>query len=275
MTKPRYIVGVYKLTSLFVMLFSLLCGGIGAAQAITRGYSSDDVSLKPGMAVKLSSSSTPDNPKVERATNDSPNSIIGIATTVDNSSVTISSGDKPVFIETTGEVDAYVADLNGDVKKGDLLTISPLRGILAKVDPTSQAIIGIALEDFSTKATEEYTITTDKGEQMVHLATIKISLDRKAGPQQTQSDTSLKRLGRSISGKDICEIRVIVALIIFFVVLVAEGGILYGAITSAITAFGRNPMAKNVIRKELVRVMVIAAFVLLVGLGAVYGILWV
>jgi hypothetical protein len=228
------------------------------------------------MLVQLSDSSTADEPKVERATTDNIDKIIGVATTPDDSVVTIASGKEQVYIETTGDVDAYVSDISGEIKKGDLLTISPLRGIMAKAQVDSRLIMGIALEDFSSKQTESYVINSGDGQKTTQIAKLRINLDRKSANNNVpEADSSLRRLGRSITGKDVGEIRVVIALVIFFIVLVAEGGILYGAVTSAITALGRNPLARNIIKRELLRVVIIAIFVLIVGLGAVYGVLWV
>ena len=60
-------------------------------------------------------------------------------------------------------------------------------------------------------------------------------------------------------------------MIMFVIVLIAEGGIIYGAISGAITAPGRNPFANKIISGELIITM--ALVVLILGLGGVYAIL--
>ena len=135
--------------------------------------------------------------------------------------------------------------------------------------------VGAALEGFEVKSKEQYTVQSDGKQKTVQVSLIRITLDKKASPPESQADSSLKRLGRALVGKDVNEIRIIVALIIFFIVIVSTGGVLYGAVTSAITAFGRNPLAKDIIRRELVRVIIITLIVILIGLGAVYAVLWV
>jgi hypothetical protein len=245
------------------------------ASAISRGYATTDEGLKTGMVVRLSSSGDSAKPSVERASSDNPNQMLGVTRTPDESIVTIASGEKQVYVESTGEVDVYVSDLDGEVKEGDFLTLSPLKGILTKATEGSRVVVGQALEDFSGKTKEPYTITADGKEKTVQVALVRVTLDRKATPQDTHPDSSLKRLGRSLVGKDVNELRIIIALVIFFIVVVSTGGILYGAITSAITAFGRNPLAKSIIRRELVRVIIVALVVILVGLLAVYAVLWI
>ena len=85
----------------------------------------------------------------------------------------------------------------------------------------------------------------------------------------------MSKLGKSLVGRDVGEIRVLIALLVFMIVLIAEGGIIYGAVSSAITALGRNPLARKVIQREMLQVFVVAIIVLVVGLGAMYAILWI
>lgn len=244
------------------------------AQSFAKGYKTTDSGLKPGMAVKLSSDSTPDNPTVERATNQDISKLVGVATEPTENLVTISSGEQQVYVQSSGEVSAFVSTLNGSVKKDDGLTLSPLKGLLARADE-STAIVGTALEDFPADQAETQTIQTDKGSSTVQIAKMTINLGEKVSttPATGPSNTALSRLGQLIVGKEVGDLQVVVALIIFLIVLVTEGSIIYGAVTSGITSIGRNPMAKGIIRKELIKVLIIALLVLLVGLGAVQAVL--
>jgi hypothetical protein len=248
------------------------------ASALAKGYATDDGQLQPGMVAALSEDGTADKPKVERASIDDDSKIIGVTTTPDSELVTIASGEEQVYVQTTGEVNAFVSDLSGEVKKGDLLTLSPLRGVLMKADAnTSSTILGIALEGFSGKTTETKSIQDSNGQRDVKVATLRINIDYKAptGQGGTLTDSSLRRLGVAVTGRDVGEIRVMAAVIIFLIVLVAEGGIIYGAVSSAITALGRNPMARKIILREMMRVILIAAGVLVLGVAAIYAILWI
>lgn len=258
--------------SLIALLFFSANGGV---LAVARGYSTDDTGLRLGMVVALSDESDPNNPKVVRASTDNAERSVGVVTTDDNSTVTISSGSKQVLVESTGEVDTYVSDINGAIKQGDLLEVSPLQGILMKSDGGAGVILGVALEDAKLDAKESYTVELEGDKKSALISRIRMSLDQKSLSSTTQTDSSLERLGKSIVGKEVSEIRVVVALLIFLMVLIAEGGIIYGAVSSAITSLGRNPLARNVIRQEVARVLLVALGVLLIGLVAIYMILWV
>lgn len=268
----RNILSKYKL--LIILLFSLLFASALPAYAITKGYLSDDAGLLAGMVVQLSNKSEGD-PKVERATLEKADHIIGVATTVAESPVTIASGEQSVYVETSGDVSTFVSDINGEVKKGDLLTISPLNGILTKYIVGSESTFGLAMEDAVSKPSEAYTIQTPEGEKSTNVAKIQVNLDQKNLDNSSKSLSALEKFGQSVTGKQVSELRVIVGLIIFIIVLIAEAAILYGSISSAVTSIGRNPLASKTVKRELLKVMVMAALAMLVGLGAVYVVLWV
>lgn len=257
--------------------YVVLWAALYPVAAVANGYSTDDPGLIPGMVVALSESSTPDNPKVERAALDRESKVIGVSTTHDNQLVTVGSENAKVFVQSTGEATVFVSDLNGEVRNGDLLAPSPLLGILMKADENTAPIVGIAIDNFDYSTAETQTIQENNQPTETSIDKMRVNLDHMAASNQQASatDSSLERLGRAIVGKDVGEIQVLAAVVIFLVVLVAEGGIIYGAVSSAITALGRNPMAKQIIRKEMARVVAIALFVLGMGVGAIYAILWI
>lgn len=266
-----------RIRKTLTIIAALLAVSLFVAPSVTawaRGYLTDDDGLKPGMVVALSGNGASDDAKVKRASRDDASSILGIATNPANYSVTLASEQEEVYIETSGEVTAFVSDIYGEIKKGDKLTLSPLNGILAKAPADSALILGIAIQNMSSKTTEEQTIDTDGGAKTVKVASILINFDRELGSGKG-SDSTLARVGRSIVGRDISDIRVVAALLVFLVVLIAEASILYGAISSAITSLGRNPLARKIIKHELLRIVIIAAAVLLFGLGSIYLILWI
>jgi hypothetical protein len=244
-----------------------------AALAIARGYTTDDTGLQAGMVAALSSEG---DSKIQRATQDNSQRIIGIVTTFEDSSVTVASSATKALVESDGEVNAYVSDMGGKVTKGSLLAVSSLKGVLMKVpESTSARVIAVAAEDSSASNSDEIYNIGDSS-KTTHIAKIKVNLSLQGSSTgQGNASSPLADLGKAVVGKDVGEIRVLVALILFVIVLIAEGGILYGAISSAITALGRNPLARKVIRREMIRVIIVALAVLLVGLGAVYTVLWI
>lgn len=250
-----------------VGLFVVVVFSLQVATAIARGYMSNDSGLQTGMVAALSADST-----VERATQETANRVVGVVTTIDNSLVTVSSGSAEVLVENEGQAETYVSDANGEVKQGDLLVLSPFKGILMKAGDTAATVIGIASE-VSTDATT-YPYESKGNQKETQIVKAKVNLNYQGSSMGTAAnDSTLAKLGRRIMGREVSEARVLVALIIFIIVLMAEGGIIYGAVSSAITSLGRNPMAKKIIRSELSRIIIIAIVVLVLGLSAVYIVL--
>ena len=256
----------------FVLLtFSVIVAGVSA---ISQGYKTDDPSLKPGMVVSLKSDSSGEDSFVEKAREDNIGKIIGVATTVEESTITVGASGQNVFVESGGGVKVYVSDMNGPVKQGDQLTISALSGIMAASDKNSKIILGVALENFPSTGAQAHEIDSSEGTKTVNIAQISVNLDTKSIVDSSKVDSSLERFGKSVAGKNGSEVRVIVALVIFLLVLFAEGGILYGSISSAVTSMGRNPLAGKIIKKQLVQVLFVALAVLIVGLLGIDLILW-
>lgn len=269
---------VLGFTAVFVIGFM---GSLAFAQSFARGYVSDDSGLQPGMAVSLSASSRADEPRVERAAPETIEQVIGVTATADDNIVTIGSGEQEVYVQSSGMVETFASDINGEIKQGDSVTVSPLKGILMLAGE-GEPSIGLALEDFNAANAETQSIITGEGVRTVQIAKVEISLNNVVLANQqiaigdsrlAQTDSTLERLGQAVAGKPVGELQVIIALVIFLVVMIAEGGIIYGAVSSSITSIGRNPMARQFIRSELIRVLLLAIVVLLVGVASIYAVL--
>lgn len=256
----------------FVPISNIYAQGQGFAE----GYSTNDDKLLPGMAVQLSITEDRSEKYIERGSSQNPERIIGIASSPSSNFAVIGSNKNQIYVQSNGQVVAYVSDIGGVVKKGDLLTISPLKGVLMKVSNAASAEMATALEDVDLSRAEEVKIdggstSTDS----TKVSKILINLDRHTFQSNQNTSNTLSRVSRALVGKDVGELRVLVSLLVFALLLVVEGGIVYGAISSSLTSLGRNPMAGKAIKRELVRVLLIAVAILLIGLGVVYTILWV
>ncbi len=269
--RPRLLV---RLTAGFLLAALVIVPA--AVFAIARGYNTDDTGIQVGMVVALASDKSEES-KIERATQQNSQRVVGVVTNFDSSLVTVASSSKSVLVESEGQVAAYVTDLNGEVTKGSLLAISPFKGVLMKAkEGQTGAVVGIA-EGNASSVTPSSTPTYDNNgtKKQTKITKIQVNLNGKSSSTGNGQETNaLAKFGKSITGRQVSEIRVLLALVMFVIVLVAEGGILYGAISSAIVALGRNPLARKVIRRELVRVIMVAIGVLFVGLGGVYAVLW-
>jgi hypothetical protein len=249
------------------------------AISISQGFTANDKDLSVGMIAALSSDSTPDNQIVERGSTTNQSKIVGIVTTINSNLLTLTNTSAQVHVTTSGEATVYASDLNGTIKKGDFVTASPLRGVGMRVGDESTTIVGVALQDFpSDKAKTQKVLTSDSSDKTVLVAQMKIDVQpRNISAQQAAAKKGgfLLLFGQSITGKSVGSVQVVVALVIFFLLLVVEGSIIYGAIHSTIGALGRNPLAKSAVYRQLLQVSWLALAVLAFGLGAIYIILWI
>lgn len=257
-----------------LILLAIILPANAAAQGIARGYFTQDSDLTNGMAVVISATDS-DKTYVERATRDNIQNVIGFTTTNENNLLTIGSAQQEVYVQRTGQVSALASDINGPIKQGDKLTLSPLKGVLMRADDVNPTL-GTALTDLSLVNGESQTVVTDNGQKNTSLNNLNIAIDTTLIGQQTavaNDKSALERLGEAIVGKEVGYLQVIAAMIIFLIIMVAEGSIIYGAVSTGIISIGRNPMAKKTIRRELVRILGIAVFVLVIGMSAMYLIL--
>lgn len=243
------------------------------ASALSVGYKTNDADLKPGMVVRIDEVGS--SQTVSRASKDDFGKIVGVTVAIEESNLALASEGQSVYVKQDGQVKVYVSNIYGEVKSGDLLTLSPLKGALAKVSASDQIIYATALEDLSSQENVKTAITgVDGFSGDVNSALMLVNLNSKGTTKADQSSESqLRQIGKSVLGKDVTELQLVLAFIIFIVIVVAEVAILYAAISNALSSMGRNPLAKKQIRKELLRVLAMAGVVLVVGLGVVYIVL--
>jgi hypothetical protein len=248
------------------------------AVALAKGYSSADSSLQKGVVVKLRSESNGGQPVVERAQYTEADRVFGVVVELTDSLATEAPAGSQVYVESAGPAQAYVSDLNGEVKKGDLLTLSTLAGVLMRAEDRTVTTVGTALEDFSGQAQHSTTIKDSGGDsQETKLALLDINVNivqpSAAAVSQT-SNSLLDRLSSGLVGREINGLRVLAALAIFATLLVIEAEIIYGTITTSIAAVGRNPLAKSLIGRESLKSVSVGIIVLIVGTAAITVLLW-
>jgi hypothetical protein len=246
------------------------------SQGIAYGHRTTDELLVVGMAAQLDSeqnNSSDSTNYVQRSDANLLQAYIGVVAQLDSTTATIGGSGDQVFIKSNGQVSALVSDEGGDVVSGDKLILSAYKGVFSKTDKDSATWNAIALGS-SADADKESVTVGDSAK--VGFYRLQISLDNSSnysGPD-ANSSSGIKRLGQALVGKDVGEARIIASLIIFVLLLVVEGGVVYGAISSSLTSLGRNPLASVTIKKEMIRVLLVALLILMFGLTFAYAILW-
>lgn len=280
--KKQYYVAVHSgfraINLLLRCMWCAICFGgillsITPARAIAKGYATTDSGLRSGMVVSLVSSSGSAQSTVTRATRDNQAKVVGIATMVHDQLLAVGSSRDDVYIQDEGTIRAYVSDIDGAPKRGDVLSMSPVAGVLMK-GSASTYNIAVAESDFEAKTAESYHLLNGSAGS-TRIGLVEVNLDGKGLVSLKQDRSQLGEFANKLTGKNVSDVRVLVSLAVFLLVLFVEGVIIYGAVSSAIRSVGRNPLAKTAITKELFRVGAIASAVLLFGVLAVYALLWI
>lgn len=193
-----------------------------------------------------------DKNTVALATLSSANRLVGV---VDNSPlVSISEGGKEVEVVLSGTTNVLVSDMNGAIKSGDKITISPVAGVGMKVTSDSQ-IIGTAQNDF--KATDSKTITDRSGEShKIGLGYVRAQIGIAAyqAPGSDFLPPFIQNAANGIAGRPVSIIRVLICSALLLLGFTTVVILVYTSVRSAMTSLGRNPLAARAIRKSLYQV---------------------
>lgn len=270
LTRAIFIAALAILSSLSLLLAPLI-----RAASVSQGYSTVDSRLKVGMSASLSPDSTPGKQLVEAASTDNGSKFVGIVTTVDSSLLTETDKNSKIYVTSQGQTSAFASDVNGQIKKGDFLALSPLRGIVMRANSDQSLVVGTALEDFSQSGATSEDVTNINGtHRTVLVNTIKLNISpHNLTGINSQPKSFLVVLGQALTGKEVNPWQVISALVIFFILLIVEGSIVYGAARSSLIALGRNPLAKKAVYKQLIQVGVLVLVILAFGMASIYAVL--
>jgi hypothetical protein len=266
-----------------VLLGSVLLGiaalGHSASAAVSQGYVTDDKDLRQYMAVSLSGDNYQGHPVVQSSSINQAGGALGVVVGLGDSLLTVAPLSSQVYVVNSGPSKAYVSDINGTPKKGDTLTLSPLRGILMKADATgnSAGVFGRALKNFNLSGSQVIKAQDSNGKSiMTHVAVmnIEISINPVLSATSEQSTNWLSNLGANITGHQISSVRVLAALAIFFTLMVIEGEIIYSTVSTSITAMGRNPLARKSISRQSMHSAGVAGVILMAGIGVIAMLVW-
>jgi hypothetical protein len=243
------------------------------ANAISQGFSANE-DLASGTLVSMKESGS-DTIVVPAELNY--NNIAGVVVNKNDSTVALSDDESQVQVTTNGVANLYVTDLYGDIKVGDPIGISPIRGVGAKAI-TNGKIVGVAQTNLDSDNTERtVNVTKDNGdtvEAKVGSVLIAVQIGYYAvSAEDGQKATGLQQLGSSLAGKQVSAVKVIISLIIAVSGTIAAAVILYAGVKSGFTAVGRNPLARLSIFRGLKRISIFSLTIFVLALVAGYAIL--
>lgn len=224
-------------------------GSFGVVQAASPSFSkayNTTTSIVSGDLVSISelkgSSVIPAN--TQNATR-----IIGIAVANSESLLEVNGGAGTVQVATSGQANALVSTVNGPIKTGQQVAVSPFSGIGQKAGPGDH-VVGLAQSEFdaTTPNTTQQTVTDSKGRTAnVKVGYLKIAVSVGLSSEakgKAEKLALLQRITKSITGRTISTLRIIMALMILVFSMVTISVLIHAAVTGSLTSIGRNPLAK-------------------------------
>ena len=195
--------------------------------------------------------------------------LIGVAVKSDDSLLAVDATKGKIQVATSGNTTVLVSTLNGPVKVGDQIAVSPFNGIGMKSVAGSE-VIGLAQTDLndSTEGTVTQNVVDKDGKSTsirvgLVRVTIGVGTDTSAGSGIELN--SLQKAAQSITGKVVPTSRVVMSLIIAIIALITLMTLIYGAIYGSIISIGRNPLARFAVFRTLGSVLAMAGLTALLA----------
>ena len=270
----RRIFGILVLAPVFAV-FALLATAVPlhAVAIISQNYQTE-ANIPIGAIVSLNENSTD---TVSKASVESADTLIGVV--IDAGSAFISLTREPdaeVQVATSGIVQVYASDINGDIQRGDQITASPIVGVGMKATDNVR-VVGIAQTnlDRNSGSMQKYK-DSDGIEKETLIGQVPVLVNVSyffKEPERTLVPSAIQSLANALAGKEVSTLPIILAGAIFLIMLIVVVSIIYSMIRSSIISVGRNPLSQSAIYRDLIQLSALVIGILGVGLIAIYLIL--
>jgi hypothetical protein len=240
-----------------LILFGLTSVGASSAN-ISHSYNASSA-IPNGSLVSLDP--TRSN-YVEVANSENGGQLLGVVVASDDSLLAVDAEDSKTQVATSGSVSALVSTLNGDIKVGDQVAVSPFNGVGARAKP-GEHVIGLAQTAFTrTSVGAQSKAIKDRAGKEKQITIGYIRLNIGVGTASTADGqrqlNGLQKLAKSLTGRTVSTTRVVISLIIALVAIIALVTLMYSSIYSGIISIGRNPLAKYAVLRTVTGVLTMA-----------------
>lgn len=244
------------------------------ASSLAEGYPTSE-NLIEGALVVLSNE-TP--PRVGLANLNNSEYLVGVVERDGEGLITLNKDGAEVLVATSGEIFAFVSDVNGDINPGDFIGTSWINGVGMKEERIQeQKLLGVALESFNDETTEFIeveSVETANGTKDVRVGKIAVRLfEREVGPDQGGSLSTLEEFAFRLAGQDVPFSRIVAAFGLFTISVIISGVFLANAIRSSLISIGRNPLAHSPIFNTLMQISGVSIALILIGSLLAYVVL--
>jgi hypothetical protein len=248
-------------------------GSAAALGALAQSFTTADNSLVAGTIVSLTSKTAN---VVQKATPGRAPLLLGV--TADQPLVALGGGQQQAQVVVSGLTPALVSNINGDIKIGDKVAVSPLEGIGMKAVASAETV-GTAESNLSGSQTTIRTVTDNSGKKVqvkVGLVSVQVDVSYSAAAGSELDSfvpAFLVSVGSSIAGKDISPLRVLIGFCSLLFGFVVAGVMLQAGVRAGIISLGRNPLASGILRRSLLDVLVTSLGLLAISAIVFYLIL--
>jgi hypothetical protein len=242
------------------------------AQSVAESYTSEKP-IQRGMLVALISEK---DRKIDLLTGQNIDKLRGVVINKNDSPVTLTSEGDQVYVANSGTREVIVSNENGEIKKGDYISISSSAGIGMKASDSQSIVIGRAAADFTAKSGSLGNITNNNTSLTITRLYVDISVGKNPLQRAAQKDNVpefLAKTSKGIAGKEVSVPRVYMAFALMITTTLISGSLLYGAVRGSLIAIGRNPLSRKLIIRNMIQVILTAFIIFVLGTFAVYLIL--
>jgi hypothetical protein len=204
--------------------------------------------------------------------------LLGVAVANQDSLLAVDPTNATVQVAISGTANTLVSTVNGDIKVGDQISVSPFGGIGMESLPGNR-VIGVAQSTFNSKtsgsSTEKVKDTTGK-EHRIQIGYLRLAIGIGTGAGTGGGGNQanfLQRLIKALTGHTISTIRIVLSLVVGLVALISLVTLVYASIYGSIVSVGRNPLAKSAIFRTLSSVMIMAFITVGVACVTIYYLL--
>ncbi len=260
-----WLVGIFLVAACFAPT-------VGAITSISQSYAtSEKLSLGSIVSIKANSS----DHVVATSTENSDN-MLGVVISDGNSILTYVNGqESQVQITTSGMASVLVSDVSGEIKQGDAITASPIKGVGMKATGNSK-VIGIAQGE-PINSDDKQSYTNDYGtKQEVTLGQVDVLVNVAYFYKQAEKTiipAAIQNVANAMAGKQVSTMPIIISAAIFIVMMIVVATIIYSLIKNSIISVGRNPMAQSAVWRDVIQLSLLILAILTVGFISIYLIL--
>jgi hypothetical protein len=275
-TKIRELISFQRVIAFVALVVLIVVSSTGPliAQTFTQGYGTDGL-VQKGMIVRLAES---DTSKVQALSPDEMDKMHGVVVSANDAAVTLSDiAAEKVFVATRGRYDVLVSSQNGDIKEGDLITLSAVKGVGMKVDDKQPFIVGRAVGTFDKESRAASTTKlkdSSGGDKEVRIGRVQAEINVGRNPLLKGEESSLpgflQKVSESIAGRPVDANRVYIGMVVFLLTTSVAGSLIYAGVRSGIISIGRNPFSKKLILRGMFQVIVVGLIIFILGIFGVY-----